>query len=52
MTFQLNDTNKLVPANLEKIVMDETVKSKDGKTLKSLIKDIAEACKSATDADK
>ncbi len=48
----MNDDNKLVPNKLADTVVDDTIKSKDGKPLKSIIKDVAEACKSVTDPDK
>lgn len=45
---------KFVPTELMKILdMDDTnLKGTDGKVLKDVIKDLAEECKAATDADK
>nr|AWC08426.1 odorant-binding protein 15 [Bradysia odoriphaga] len=47
----MNADNKLEPENLTKMVIDDTIKSSDGKTIKSLIKPISDACKSVTDPD-
>ncbi|KAJ6636629.1 General odorant-binding protein 19d [Pseudolycoriella hygida] len=43
--------NKLVPDKLTKLI-DGSLKTKDGKLLKDLLKDITEECKAVTDAEK
>lgn len=47
----MDQANKIVPGKLDKMI-DETIKSKDGKPLKEIIKDVTEVCKTVTDADK
>ncbi|XP_037036877.1 general odorant-binding protein 19d-like [Bradysia coprophila] len=47
----VNAANKLEPENLIKMMIDDTIKSKDGKTIKSVINSISDACKSVTDPD-
>lgn len=49
-TLQMSKDNKLVPEKYAEMV-DGTLTTKDGKPLKSVLKDMLDACKSVSDTD-
>lgn len=49
----MDTSNKLVPDKLDEMVADDnTWKSKDGKSLAAIYKEIGQECKSVSDPDK
>lgn len=48
----MNKVKKSVPDQLTRLVVDESIKSRHGKSFKGIFKDTAEVCKSISDPDK